>query len=319
MTDDYTMLGISSMLHLLVDGLCMCSLFLLSSLTDYSVIINALIIYNVLAFLTQPFTGLMADKMPHRHWLLLTSNLILTLASLATLAVALYARQSEGAILTVAILLGIGNSLFHVWGGKQTAVTTGNDMRALGIFVSTGAFGLALGMLFCSWSLLYVFLLSIVFLSALYLIRDSHSTVKQQPSAHPTLRLPLIIAAILALMAFVMMRSLAGEAFSSAIARTNATVLLIGFVAMAGKMAGGWIARWLGIVPALALLLVVAPACYLARGLGMSTLLVGLFAINCTMPITLYLANVVLKGKEGLAFGLLAAALIPGYLLAMLK
>ena len=319
MTDDYTMLGISSMLHLLVDGLCMCSLFLMSSLTDYSVIFNALIIYNVLAFLTQPFTGLMADKMPHRHWLLLTSNLILTLASLATLAVALYARQSEGAILTVAILLGIGNSLFHVWGGKQTAVTTGNDMRALGIFVSTGAFGLALGMLFCSWSLLYVFLLSIVFLSALYLIRDSHSTVKQQPSAHPTLRLPLIIAAILALMAFVMMRSLAGETFSSAIARTNATVLLIGFVAMAGKMAGGWIARWLGIVPALALLLVVAPACYLARGLGMNTLLVGLFAINCTMPITLYLANVVLKGKEGLAFGLLAAALIPGYLLAMLK
>ena len=310
MTDDYTMLGISSMLHLLVDGLCMCSLFLMSSLTDYSVIFNALIIYNVLAFLTQPFTGMMADKMPHRHWLLLTSNLILTLASLATLAVALYARQSEGAILTVAILLGIGNSLFHVWGGKQTAVTTGNDMRALGIFVSTGAFGLALGMLFCSWSLLYVFLLSIAFLSALYLIRDSHSTVKQQPSARPTLRLPLIIAAILALMAFVMMRSLTGETFSSAIARTNATVLLIG---------GGWIARWLGIVPALALLLVVAPACYLARGLGMSTLLVGLFAINCTMPITLYLANVVLKGKEGLAFGLLAAALIPGYLLAMLK
>jgi Na+(H+)/acetate symporter ActP len=35
------------------------------------------------------------------------------------------------------------------------------------------------------------------------------------------------------------------------------------------------------------------------------------------MPITLYLANVVLKGKEGLAFGLLAAALIPGYLLAV--
>lgn len=319
MTDDYTMLGISSMLHLLVDGLCMCSLFLMSSLTDYSVIFNALIIYNVLAFLTQPFTGMMADKMPHRHWLLLASNLILTLASLATLAVALYARQSEGAMLTVAILLGIGNSLFHVWGGKQTAVTTGNDMRALGIFVSTGAFGLALGMLFCSWSLLYVFLLSIVFLSALYLIRDSHSTVKPQPSAQPTLSLPLIIAAILALMAFVMIRSLAGETFSSAIARTNATVLLIGFVAMAGKMAGGWIARWLGIVPAMALLLVVAPACYLARGLGMSILLVGLFAINCTMPITLYLANVVLKGKEGLAFGLLAAALIPGYLLAMLK
>ena len=74
MTDDYTMLGISSMLHLLVDGLCMCSLFLMSSLTDYSVIFNALIIYNVLAFLTQPFTGMMADKMPHRHWLSATHS-----------------------------------------------------------------------------------------------------------------------------------------------------------------------------------------------------------------------------------------------------
>ena len=47
MTDDYTMLGISSMLHLLVDGLCMCSLFLMSSLTDYSCTFKALIIYNV--------------------------------------------------------------------------------------------------------------------------------------------------------------------------------------------------------------------------------------------------------------------------------
>ena len=39
--------------------------------------------------------------------------------------------------------------------------------------------------------------------------------------------------------------------------------------------------------------------------------------VNCTMPITLYLANVVLAGREGLAFGILAAALIPGYLLAV--
>ncbi len=44
--------------------------------------------------------------------------------------------------------------------------------------------------------------------------------------------------------------------------------------------------------------------------------LLGLFFINCTMPMTLYLANKVFEGREGLAFGLLAAALIPGYLLA---
>ena len=46
-------------------------------------------------------------------------------------------------------------------------------------------------------------------------------------------------------------------------------------------------------------------------------LLAGIFLMNTTMPVTLYLANDVLPGREGLAFGLLAAALIPGYLLAV--
>jgi hypothetical protein len=46
-------------------------------------------------------------------------------------------------------------------------------------------------------------------------------------------------------------------------------------------------------------------------------LLAGVFLMNCTMPVTLYLANVLLPRREGLAFGLLAAALIPGYLLAV--
>jgi hypothetical protein len=48
-----------------------------------------------------------------------------------------------------------------------------------------------------------------------------------------------------------------------------------------------------------------------------AVLLTGIFLMNCTMPVTLYLANLLLPGREGLAFGLLAAALIPGYLLAV--
>ena len=49
---------------------------------------------------------------------------------------------------------------------------------------------------------------------------------------------------------------------------------------------------------------------------GVVALFLGMFAVNCTMPVTLYLANVVLPDREGLAFVLLAAALIPGYLFA---
>ena len=93
-------------------------------------------------------------------------------------------------------------------------------------------------------------------------------------------------------------------------------VLMIGALSMLGKMVGGWIARWMGIVKMIVLVLLVLAACFFFRNQGTMVLLAALFAVNCTMPVTLYLINVVLPGKEGLAFGLLAAALIPGYLLA---
>ena len=100
------------------------------------------------------------------------------------------------------------------------------------------------------------------------------------------------------------------------LSRTSGLVLLIGFLSMSGKMAGGWIARQVGIVRMLVLVVLIVAVCLVFKGQGMATLLVGLFAVNTTMPVTLYLANVVLPKREGLAFGLLAAALVPGYLLA---
>ena len=144
---------------------------------------------------------------------------------------------------------------------------------------------------------------------------------------------------IVALMAFVMLRSLVGETFSSGVLESwssgvlesevlesevlksfsSGVLLLVGFVAMVGKMAGGWIARGMGSVKAFVFLIVIVAGCYLGvqefRSPGV-WFLAGLLLVNCTMPITLYWANVVMRGREGLAFGLLAAALMPGYVLA---
>ena len=75
-------------------------------------------------------------------------------------------------MLPTAILLGIGNSFFHTWGGKQVAMKTHNDIRALGVIVSTGAFGLAIGTVFCSWTLLFTFLLALGLLAMAYLAID---------------------------------------------------------------------------------------------------------------------------------------------------
>ena len=313
----YRMIGISALLHLLVDGLCVCSLYLIASSFPVSRLVGIFLTYNVLAFLTQPLTGLLADRMARKHWLLLASVLLLTMAVLATSVVVALGTSAFG-IMLVAVLLGMGNSLFHVWGGKQVAVKTNNDMRALGVFVSTGAFGLAIGFVFFSWPLLYVFLLLICLLAVGVVQEPEGSSQESEDERQETRSWSqlFVILAVVGLMLAVMLRSFVGEAFSSGITKSSMMVLLIGGLSMLGKMAGGWIARQMGIVKMLVMVLLVVMACYLFKDHGLVILLVGLFAVNCTMPVTLYLVNLVLPSKEGLAFGLLAAALIPGYILA---
>lgn len=308
-----------SVLHLLVDGLCVCCLYLIASSFSALHLVGIFLTYNILAFLTQPLTGLWADCMKRRHWMLLASVLLLTVAVLATSIVVSF-RLSTVGMMVVPILLGMGNSLFHVWGGKQVAVTTGNDMRALGAFVSTGAFGLALGIVFFSWPLLYTVLLTICVLSTAYVHLDLKAGISAINSQEVECRFSklFIWMSLLVLMLVVMLRSFVGETFSGEMSRTSSMVLLIGLLSMLGKMAGGWLAHHLGIVRMLALVIVLVLVCLVFRSQEMVIALVGLFAVNCTMPVTLYLANVVLPKREGLAFGLLAAALIPGYLLAFI-
>ena len=341
------LIGLSSVQHFLVDGLCICSMFLLAEIYGdrfgaYGdrVSIGAILTYNVLAFVSQPLTGMMADRMKARHWLLIASSLLLTLAvACASLIQTLMAVSpnlmwdglGEWLLILVAILLGVGNSLFHVWGGKQTVVMTGNDIRALGVFVSTGVLGLAIGLIFRSWPLLYGLLLAYVAVAIVYL-RSENSLAADQTTPGPsysggektqygnlislsTFHFPLIL--LLALMLFVCCRSFVGEVFSREITKTQDLILLIAVGSMLGKMAGGWIARWIGIWRSLAVILAGVALCFVFGDYFEMVLLVGIFLMNCTMPITLYLANILLPRREGLAFGLLAAALIPGYLLAV--
>lgn len=309
-----------SVLHLLIDGLCVCCLYLIASSFSVSHLVGIFLTYNILAFLTQPMTGLLADRMERKHWMLFASVLLLTMAVLATSIVISFRVSSAFGVMLVAILLGMGNSLFHVWGGKQVAVRTGNDMRALGTFVSTGAFGLALGFVFFSWPLLYAALLSICLLSTAYVRLDLKMDTEVAINKAIERRFSSIFVwlSLIVLMLVVMQRSLVGEIFTGEIPKSSALVLLIGALSMLGKMVGGWFARQLGIVRMLVLVMFLIAVCLVFRSQGMVVLLVGLFAVNTTMPVTLYLANVVLPKREGLAFGLLAAALIPGYLLAII-
>lgn len=338
------LLALSSVQHFLVDGVCICCMFLLVGLyydrfgaAGYPhaacIAMSAVLTYNVLAFMSQPLTGLLADRLKACHWLLIASMLLLTLAVALASLISMLAAGRQGMtaevgwqllLFATAVSAGLGNSLFHVWGGKQTVVSTGNDPRALGVFVSTGALGLAVGFVWCSWLLLYVLLLAFVATSIAYVytsvfkgtgIREGDGT--KSHSSPRVFSHSRTITLLMAIMLFVAYRSFAGEVFSHGITKTQTLVLLIGLISMSGKMAGGWVTVRLGVLLSLALALAGASLCVLLRGNGVAVLLAGIFLMNTTMPMTLFLANDLLPRREGLAFGLLAAALIPGYLLAV--
>ena len=316
---------ICSVLHLLVDGTCACALYLLASNCGAN-ILSVFIIYNVLAFLTQPLTGFMADMIKRQKTVLLSSAILLSTAVVGTAIIAKTGVCSPTlwTLASVATLLGIGNSLFHVWGGRLVAIQTKNDIRALGIFVSTGAMGLAIGFVACSWGLLSAMIVAIW---VAYTTISPISPIKPINPINPIKPInpinpitPITLFFLLLIIAFVMFRSYIGDVFTAGIERSNTIVLTIATITMLGKIAGGFISRWIGWVPAAIMLVLAVIICSILKTEGAlnAAAIIGIFAINCTMPITLYLANRLLPGREGLAFGLLAAALIPPYLLALL-
>lgn len=320
MKKEYQLVGIASVMHLLVDGLCICCMYLLSeglSLMpegDGLRLATVFLIYNSFAFISQPLTGAWIDRMRQPHWMLLAGVMLMTLG-VAMASLSMMTGVSPALFIAVAMLLGMGNSCFHVWGGKQTVIKAGNDIRVVGVFVSTGAFGLAIGGVFCEWILLYAFLLLICVLAGVYLRFDGKS-LRVSSASNPAISSFMTWVALVALMAVVMFRSFVAQDFSSGIEKGMGLILALGLTAMLGKMAGGWLAKAFGIVPSMVGVLTVVLVCMLLKESGTGVLLIGVFAMNCTMAVTLWLANEVLKGREGLAFGLLAAALIPGWLLA---
>lgn len=311
-------LTIASAMHMLVDCLCICALYLLSRSFTGDEIVTAILLYNILAFCTQPLAGMIADWIPDRRMLLYASVILLAIA-VVTVGI-----THEGRLLlpVVAIVLGMGNSLFHVWGGKQTAVKSGNDIVSLGVFVSTGSLGLAIGGIFSSYALMYVVMTLIVMLALVYVSIDKENACGvdcgDDDKRAVAYKWYYVTAAMLLLSLAVMTRSFVGNGFSSSMARDGLMVLLIAIVVSAGKIAGGVIVKCMGLKMTALMLLVAIAICYPLRFTGAVAALVGIFVINCTMPVTLFLANKVLEGKEGLAFGLLAASLIPGYLIAVM-
>ena len=299
---------LASAMHFCVDALCLCCLYLTTgNVRDY-------LIYNVLAFLTQPFTGLIVDKIRSKYNVLFSAVAMLAVAACTAVLMPDYK-------IIVAVLLGVGNSLFHIWGGREVAVATGNDVRALGIFVSPGVLGLAVGEFFCSWVLLFSLLIIIAILTTMHFcIVNGNASGRVGASDDCACQNKYVIPLLIAICLFVALRSYLAGGFSTVSdGGAGYMVLVAAAVAMSGKILGGFLARISkNYFAAFVAFTVVSLVCLLARNCWEHAVFVGLFAINCTMPLTLYWAEKLLPGREGFAFGLLAASLMPPYILSFL-
>ena len=123
------MLAIFTVLHFLVDGICAAAMAayavkepLLASIVYYFGL------YNAIAFGTQWLTGWLFDK--KENWIRYAFLFVLLTLGLGT--------QSALGIQTQTLLLGIGNSVFHVAAGSLV-LRRYTTYKELGIFVSSGA------------------------------------------------------------------------------------------------------------------------------------------------------------------------------------
>lgn len=322
-----------TVLHLLVDGMCACSVLMLQPELMGMSLALLFVGYNVLAFMTQPFVGMWMDRRrPGAKSLWAAVLLLFSGALLTTIFPLCHTQCTELTLLTaVAATLGMGNSIFHVWGGKYVTDSTSNDPRHLGIFVSSGALGLTLGGLFHSITLMIILavmmLIVVATLCKITAVTDSETATNCQtieittPSSKSSDSAAQDVAMIPDLLLFMLIivfaRSFVGNMKAGSTHDIIYFAAIASVLAFVGKASGGFIARRFGVWATLTAALLISGVCLLMSGWHWTFAILLVLGINLTMPLTLHLANRSMPQHAGFAFGALAFMLIPGHALAL--
>ena len=262
-------------------------------------------LYNLLAFAAQPLLGAVCDRFPRRPWAALGC---LTVAAGALLG---WLSLGWGAV----VLCGLGNALFHPGGGRDALVSSPGTLWQGGVFVSTGALGVALGMY---WGAAFprpwmaAALAALLGLCALFCWKTPLSQPERRAAIPGASSLPFWWVVGLAL-GSVALRAFVGGAVPLPW-KTGLWALAAAAAAFLGKAAGGFLAD--RVSPRLAgvgALLLSLPLLCLGWAHPLPSLL-GLLCFNMTMPVTLGAVTDKLPNAPGLAFGLTAQFLFVGTL-----
>lgn len=284
--------------HAVVDTLCAGLLFSLWQ-RESVIALDAgalFLLYNLLAFASQPFLGLLVDASQRPRAAAIAGCLVTAAATLG---------GNAWPWLGVC-LAGLGNAVFHLGAGSICLNLTPGRATAPGLFVAPGALGLFVGTAlaqrgqFVAWPWVLV-------LGLLCAAIACQPVAKPPP--HPG-RFSIPAAGALGLiLACIGIRSWVGfgvdlpwkSSFHLALA-------LVLFVVLA-KALGGVLADRLGWGRVAVGALVIATPLLAFGAASPGPAMVGMFLLNLTMPVTLAASANLLPGRPAFAFGLTCLAL----------
>ncbi|MBR5734277.1 MAG: hypothetical protein IKX79_01880 [Desulfovibrionaceae bacterium] len=282
-----------TLMHFAVDGCCGAALADHATVEyDYTAILRLFALYNLVAFGGQWLAGLALDKRP--RWIGGALPCALLLLGAGT--------WLNAGILAQALCLGAGNCLFHAAGGSLV-LRRFRTCAEPGVFVSSGAVGLALGLNGFIPDDAFLAVCAVSTAALLLLLRRPGTLISTEKPKGFTVTLPLL-ACLLLLLGCVTLRGFGGGG------RSTEYALLFPCVFMLGKAAGGFICDKMGWGKTVLGVFLLSFLALQIKGLPGALLLT--LAFNMTMPLTLWLTSRCLPHLPGLAFGLTAGCLLPG-------
>ncbi len=295
--------------HFLVDFSCAFILMRYSGASGGSdEAVSLFLLYNLLAFGTQFVFGLAGDLMRDNGRIFASAGCLVCAAALV------FAGRNVTAAAAVA---GIGNAAFHAGGGTDSLTQTKGMTRA-GVFVSSGALGIACGARAGSGELiliqypaaLLIFCAACIFI----LCRGKRRTVFDPVPKNDLRVIPFPALAAAMIIAAIAIRSFVGFAAPVPEHEGRFDWILPAAAAFAGKFSGGILADYISPkIAAPAALMISVPLFFLGSE-RYYLLVAALFFFNIAMAVTLCELARRLPGREGFAFGLSTSALLLGYL-----
>ena len=223
-------------------------------------------------------------------------------------------------IMLKAVVIGLGNSMFHVSGGAVTLRMSRGKAAPLGVFVAPGAFGVTIGTLYPSvlkWmasALIIVAVICFFACKSAFSGAETKETVNyasaQGKDAQIGGKTDLLPVALLTIA--VAVRAVGGYAAVFTWKDGALDALLLTLFVFLGKAAGGFVCDRFGAGRMSAVTITAAAVLTAFFAFSMPLSLAGQFLLNLSMPVTLWLLYRLLPQHPGTAFGLAASALWPG-------